>query len=444
MSDCSIQETGMRAKPLSPKALIRTSSLVVGARVAGAVIGIATQMLLALFLSAEHLGLFFFSTGCAAILSIICTLGYSTLVPKIAAQSAVQTDQSLLQIFMTRARLDAAVLCSGAVGVLIAGALWLPNVSPNTQVSLLFAAFMLPAFAFMRLNGALANALKRFELGFLPELFVRPFGLLLIVLAMGFVWGGMNIHAVLIANVAIASVIALWQSKKVSTGDSVFGSGTSWRLPDYRDLTADWRSRALPLVLAALFIGVFADLAIVVSRVFLSGAETGIFGVCLKISLLVAFAIQAVHQIILRDTADALRGSNVSQLRTIISRANLVTMGGSVVAFWLMYVFGSDLLGLFGEEFRAGYECLILLMLAQVLRAGAGPATQVLTLSGHEKACLPVFAVSILTLLLGNAILVPLLGLTGAALSVVAVFALWPFWVASIAHRKIGLRTALI
>lgn len=444
MSDCSIGQTPTAGEALPPSALLRSSSLVVGARIAGAVLGILIQMLLALFLSAEHIGLFFFSTGCAAILSILCTLGYPTLVPKIAAQSAAEANTSLLPTFMARARLDTVVLCSAATGLLVAAGWWLPNLTEATRASLLFAALMLPAFAFMRLNGALANALKRFELGFLPELFVRPLGLLLFVLAQWYFWQTMSIQAVLIANGAIASLIAVWQFRRVNTATGVSKPDSVKDAKAMSESVADWRGRAAPLVLAALFIGVFADLAIVISRLFLDAAQTGIFGVCLKISLFVAFAIQAIHQLILRDTADALQREEVAQVRSIVSKANLLTITGSIASFVVVYVFGAEILGLFGEEFKAGYKCLLLLMFAQVLRAAAGPATQVLTLSGHEKSCVPVFAVSIAALVLGNAVLVPLLGLNGAALAVLGVFAIWPFWLASLVQKRIGLRTAFV
>ncbi len=444
MGDRGMSEPRPISEPLKRYSLLRSSSMVVGARIAGAALGILIQMLLAIFLSAEHIGLFFFSTGCAAILSIVCTMGYPALVPKIAAQSAAGADNSLLPKFMARARLDTFVLCVAALGLLIVGGMLLPNIMQSTRDSLFFAALMLPAFAFLRLNGALANALKRFELGFLPELFVRPLCLLLFVLALWFFWEQMSIQAVLIANGAIATIIAVWQLWRVTDGNPISSFGTAQGSVPKPEFVADWRGRAVPLVLAGLFIGVFADLTIVVSRFFLDGTQTGIFGVCLKISLLVGFAIQAVHQLILRDTADALQSAELVQVRSIIRNANAVTLAGSIVSFALIYAFGSDLLGLFGEEFKAGYGCLLLLMLAQVLRAAAGPATQVLTLTGQEKHCLPVFAVSIVVLVLGNTIFVPWLGLSGAALAVLIVFIIWPFWSAYLAHRQIGIRTALV
>ncbi|MBZ0216209.1 MAG: hypothetical protein K8F25_06645, partial [Fimbriimonadaceae bacterium] len=56
--------------------LLRFSGMIVGARISGAVFGLLTQILLAKFLGAEDIGVFFVTIGLAAILSIVSTMGY--------------------------------------------------------------------------------------------------------------------------------------------------------------------------------------------------------------------------------------------------------------------------------------------------------------------------------------------------------------------------------
>ena len=198
------------------------------------------------------------------------------------------------------------------------------------------------------------------------------------------------------------------------------------------------------MMLIALFISVFADMDIVVSRLFLSDAQTGIFGVCLKISLFVAFGIQVIHQVIQRDIADALHNRNNSQIHKIMARANAPAVAGSIAATIVVAMFGRELLGIFGNEFVAGFTSLAILMFSIVVRAIAGPAAQVLALGGHEKACLPVFAVCMILLVLGNFALIMWLGLPGAAVTVLIVSAVWSIWLAVIAKKKLGLNTCVI
>jgi O-antigen/teichoic acid export membrane protein len=425
----------------SPVSLLKSSGMVVSARVFGAVFGILTQFLLAKYLGAEDIALFFVASGLAAVLAVVCTLGYPMLVPRIAAEAAQENKAEKLTTFMLQARIDTALLCSLLATGLLAAAWGLPGLTDGTRLSLKFAALTLPAFAMLRLNGSLANALKRFGLGFLPDLFLRPLLLLCLVLAAWLIWDRLSIEAVLGGHVVIAALLAVWQMVRLLSKSGIENRADGQTRTARKALASDWRRRAMPMVLAALFVGVFADLDIVVAQLFLDDAQTGIFGVCLKISLFVAFGIQAIHQLILRDTANALNAGNDKMVREVLSRANALTVLGSVGSTLFVVILGRELLGFFGPEFVAGYQTLVVLMLAQVVRALAGPATQILALTGHEKACLPVFAVCIPLLVVGNLVLIYWFGLLGAALTVLIVFAVWSGWSAAIAYRKLGLRT---
>ena len=428
--------------------LLRSSSMVVAARVFGAVFGIGTQFFLARFLDAEQVGRFFYITGLASVLAVICTMGYPLLAPRIAAMAGAQKNPSLLSGFISRSRLDALMLCAGVISGLLLAAWLLPVTSSGIKSSLFFTALTLPAFAMLRLNGSSANAQRRFTLAFFPDLFFRPMLLFSLVVILWLYWQDWNLTAILIGHIVISAVLAFWQMYKVDrTGVLREVAAKALQKPQQKpdvELVNSWRRGAVPLVIVALFIGVFADLDIVIIRLFFDDAQTGIFGICLKVSLFVAFGIQAVHQLILRDIADALNSSDTSQVQHVIARANILALVGSIGATLVVVVYGREGLGLFGPEFKAGYESLLLLMMAQVLRAAAGPAVHVLALSGHEKSCLPVFLLCLVLLLVGNFALISVVGFVGAALTVLIVTALWSVWLARLAKKKLGIKTYII
>ena len=433
-----------QGNPLGRNLLLKSASLIVVARIFGAGFAILTQIVLAVLLDAHEIGLFFVATGLASVLAVIGTLGYPMLVPRIAAQAASENNPDLLAGFMARARTD-TLFISGLLICLLLLFVWLAPLSANgIQQSLLLSALTLPAFALLRLNGSLANAQKRFELGFLPDLFVRPLLLLSFVVTLWLAWNNFDIKIVLAGHAVIATALALWQMYKVKIKkDRTAPSSRETKNAAVED-TSIWRRRAAPLILIALFISVFADLDIVVSRLFLSDAQTGIFGVCLKISLFVAFGIQVLHQMIQRDIADGLHKSDKNQIHKTMARANAPAVVGAIAATIVVVMFGRELLSLFGDEFVSGYTSLVILMLAIVVRAIAGPAAQVLALGGQEKSCLPVFAVCMSLLVIGNFVLINWLGLAGAAVTVLIVSAVWSVWLAAIAKKKFDLNTSAI
>jgi O-antigen/teichoic acid export membrane protein len=148
--------------------------------------------------------------------------------------------------------------------------------------------------------------------------------------------------------------------------------------------------------------------------------------------------------LILRDAADALQSGDHPLLSAILAKANAINIITSLGATLAVALIGRDILRLFGPEFIEGYICLVILVLAQTVRAAAGPATQILTLTGHERYSIPVFGVGLLLLLIFNILLVPKFHLVGAALAVLVVTLIWSVGLAYVAWARTGVNTAIL
>lgn len=96
----------------------------------------------------------------------------------------------------------------------------------------------------------------------------------------------------------------------------------------------------------------------------------------------------------------------------------LCVLGGLVI----IWVGAPYLLGLFGPAFVAQQWTLIVLALGTALQAAGGPAAPIIQLTGRESSYVPVVAANVGLRLLGFFILIPWLGVLGAAAS--ATFAL--------------------
>jgi O-antigen/teichoic acid export membrane protein len=66
----------------SIRPLLMASALVVGARVIGGGLGLVSQVVIARYLGAESLGLFFLSMSVATVLSIFVSIGYPFIVTR--------------------------------------------------------------------------------------------------------------------------------------------------------------------------------------------------------------------------------------------------------------------------------------------------------------------------------------------------------------------------
>lgn len=194
----------------------------------------------------------------------------------------------------------------------------------------------------------------------------------------------------------------------------------------------------MPMIFSTLFINMFADLDILIIGLILPADQAGIFGVAMKIAALLLFTVQITHQILLRDASDAHLSGNKSEMLEILWKANTFALGASIASLIALLLFGKLVLGLFGEEFTAAYYCLMGLVVAQIIRAIAGPAIQILMITNNQKTGIPVYVCSAIVLVIANIILVPIYQYEGAALAVIITTLIWSVWLSLLVKQKTG------
>lgn len=420
-------------------ALASGSAIVMGARYAGAAIGFLTQVVIARAMGADGLAIFYFAVALATILSIVATLGYPLMIPRAVSSLEEGRDRHALEEVLRSARREigavSAVFCILAVGLIL-----LLPAAEEVRSALIFGALALPAFSLMRLAGAIGNAKRRFAAAYLPDLFMRPvllLGAILLILEFAPLTLSrlMGVHLVLV--IALAALHMWWVGGFGGPADASRMRARSRERA--KAVLETWRRRAPPMVLAILFLNVFADLDLVVLAWLMPASELGVFGAALKVAMLFAFVIQALHQLILRDAADALDAEDPSRIVDVIRRANLAAVGLSLAAFLLVVAAGRMLLGIFGGEFVAAHPALLVMMSAQVVRAGAGPGVQLLALASQERAAPPVFVAGLGVLVVANVALAPTYGAMGAAIAVLMSTVVWTFGIALAVRSRMGI-----
>jgi O-antigen/teichoic acid export membrane protein len=416
-----------------------TSLLLLMVRVGGAGVGVLLQVMIARYYGADILGNYFFAFGLAAVLSIILTAGFPWIVAPVVASSEADGNPGLLRAFLRTAHRH-LIATSALIAVPAGAVIWFyPNISNEIRWALLFGVATAPIFAMMRLNGGVANARKRFLIAYTPELLVRPLLLLCVIGLAAYLSLRVDSAVIVASNLVITLVLTVWMSLVLSRHLRGKIASEPDSKPAGPQQSRQWRKLAVPMVLATLFVNLFADLDILMVGSIMSPRETGIFGVSIKITFLMAFAVQIVHQVMLRDASDAHLRNDRGLLRSTVKNANRFALSITISGLVFLVLFGVRVLEVFGEEFTEGYVCVIGLMIAQVIRAAAGPAIQVLMITGNQRASIPVYAASILVLLVSNLVFVPAFGYTGAAAAVIITTVFWAVALNRIVRRTVQL-----
>ena len=131
--------------------------------------------------------------------------------------------------------------------------------------------------------------------------------------------------------------------------------------------------------------------------------------------------------------------ATAQRLIAFLKQSVRLTFWPSLVVIVGLLALGRPLLRLFGHEFVSGYYLMFIIAIGLLARASVGPAERLLNMLGERQSCALVYAGSF-ALSIGLCILlIPRLGLAGAAIasSVALVFELVSLFL--VAKHRLGL-----
>jgi O-antigen/teichoic acid export membrane protein len=420
--------------------LLSQSTVIFGSRIAGAGLVVGVQAAIARMWGSQILGEYLLIIAAVNLLAMVMPLGFNTVGTYFAAEYRARQQGQLLWQFLLRSY--AHVLFAGAgLGLvfLVVSILWADQL-PDIVGYWMPATLLAVAVATIFINGAVLVGLKRPYAGFFADGLVRPVLVIAaFVLATGFAAppGRLNVMLwvfalgyALIALGHLGLVIRTVQSLPVNA-DPAEGQSNRW-----------WRFAA-PWVLIALASGFFFDIDLILLSALMGKETLAVFGVSTRIFSLLTFGISAVYAVSLPDMFEAAARSENTEFHRRIGDANLVAAGLSVVLFLGVILGGPLILWVFGPDFVAGTIPLAILSLVLVVRSVFGPGELVLSIQDRPWASLPAIGLGLVILVIGNLALVPLWGLTGAALAALLAFSVWSVTLWWTVLRTTGLNVSI-
>jgi O-antigen/teichoic acid export membrane protein len=410
-------------------------SSLIGARVAGAAFGLASQVLLARVFAPSDVGVAFLAMSAMAFISLLMTAGYPALGVTYLARYHTLGRKALVAGFFAAARRDALMLSIIVYAGLVLAYFILP-MSDEVKTGLVFGGIAAIPYALMRLNNSAANALRRYSLSYVPDFMLRPALLLLFIGFMVLALPHYTIAYVLWAIVAITLAAAGLQAILLGKDGAVAGLGEAPQ-PGMAKLL---KYRAMPLVIVGVVAAAFADIVTLLAGFFLPASEIAVLGVAIRLAALAGFVTQASQQFVMRDLTAAIARGTKTEVDALLLKTNGVALSVMCGAILSAVVLGDKVLGVFGEEYQAGQWPLVLFMVSQTIRAASGMNGHLLSLSGHQTRTAGVCLVAVTILAAGIAALAPHFGVTGVAVAAIAADAVWAFSLAVLAGKLAGRR----
>ncbi len=418
------------AKRPRVKAMLVSASATAGLQGFSNVMSFILAVVLARLLGSGEYGVYALAFTWASFLIIPAVLGLDRFLVRGIAVYEVNGSWSLMKGLLRRTT-QLVLLTSAAIaatGVLIAVA-WLPS---SLKQPFCVAMLLVPITTLTLIRQGAMQAIGRVVSGQLPEYLIRPLLIIAGVLALELVG-----HDALTATSALAANVA-GVAVAFVVGALLLRRALPLRLRSTHAefATGEWLHASLPMMLITGVWAANSYAAILVVGTLDGPRAAGIYTVVQKGAELVVILLVAINMPLAPAIARLhARGDREGLEHTTEQMARAAFMVSAPVAAAFV-LFPGVYLGIFGESFRGGTTALVIVALGQLVNAAAGPAGNLLMMSGHERVALRgVGAGLILNVLLAIA-LVPRLGVTGGAIAFASSLVLWNVALVVLARRR--------
>jgi O-antigen/teichoic acid export membrane protein len=178
-----------------------------------------------------------------------------------------------------------------------------------------------------------------------------------------------------------------------------------------------WIATSFPIFIVEGFYLLLTYVDILALEHFRSPDEVAVYFAGARLLAVVAFVYFAIAGATTHKFTEYHVAGDQQRLASFFRETIRWTFWPSLLCCALILAFGRPLLGLFGADFTSGYTVMFILSVGMLARAAVGPAERLLNMLGERKQCAIVYAVAFAINLALCVILIPRLGIEGAALA---------------------------
>ena len=361
--------------------LILRSGTVLVVRVAGAGLGFAFNVALARALGADGLGIYHLSLTFALIASVVGRMGMDAAMLKFGATSHAAMDARRLAA-VHRMGMGAASLGCGIVAAsTFVAANWLAVTvysDPAIAAPLRLMSLALVPFALLNLYGELLKAGHHQALSSFVQGAALPMVSLLLLLVFA---GSLKDASAAAALYLVVTVLVCLMSHVLWRRTIPSGPSRATESLRFRDLLGT----AMPMYGSAIADVVMTFSDVLILGMFATATDVGVYTAAARTALLTRFLLLA-NSAVAAPRFAALHAANDKEgVARLAVRSTLLTTVSSVPLLLLFIVYPEKILSLFGPQFEAGAQVLIILSVGQFVNAMTGPVGYLLNMSGFHR-----------------------------------------------------------
>ena len=199
-----------------------------------------------------------------------------------------------------------------------------------------------------------------------------------------------------------------------------------------------WYATSIPIFVVEGFYLLLTYVDILALEHFRSPDEVAIYYAAARLLAIVAFVYFAIAGATTHKFTQYHVAGDKERLAKFFAETARWTFWPSLAVCAAILAFGRPLLSLFGAGFTAGYGVMFILAVGMLARAAVGPAERLLNMLGERKQCAVVYAIAFAINLALCVLLIPRIGIEGAAVATTTALMMESIMLYLVAKRRLG------
>ena len=366
-------------------------------------------------LGAERFGLYTLGMTLFTFIGILCRLGLDSGVVRLVSLYHGINDAKRVKGTAISALLIVLVISSLMIPIVFLFSK--PFIDTLFHKSELFGvvkyfSISLPFWSVMHIALGFTLGLKKMKYFVCGHYFLLPISNLIFVVI--FLYMGLGLYGVVFAHILAVGLVSIVSLFFVKT---CLAEEEKSEKDKFEYMGGELLRVSLPLSLTFFlnFLSNWTDTLMI--GFFKLPRDVGIYNGAMKVALMTCLIMTSFNSIFAPFISDLHNRGEIEKLEKLFKIITRWIFTAGLGAFLFILLQSKQILLLFGAGFDEGVPCLIILSCVQLLNAGVGSVSLILAMTGREKLLMGTVLFFCAVNICLNYILIPLKGITGAALA---------------------------
>ena len=422
----------------------RLAQLVAGkvflVRVGSAMLALGSQVLLARWMGGFQFGIYIYVWTWVLMIGALSDIGLSSAARRFIPEYTELKALDRLRGFLSGSRWLAFAVATGfgiigAIGVTLLA----PYLDHFAVVPLYLACVTIPVYGLVQVQAGIAQSYDWPNLALMPFYIWRQATITVLMGAAYLI--GAPTDAV---TAMIVAVVATWAVTIVQL--FMLDRRLKLKVPagpkQYE--TKVWFATSIPIFVVEGFYFLLTYVDILTLEHFRSPDEVAVYYAGARILAIVAFVYFAIAGATTHKFTQYHVSGDKDPLASFFAETTKWTFWPSLLACAAILACGRPLLGLFGAGFQNGYDVMFILSVGMLARAAVGPAERLLNMLGERKQCAFIYAGAFVINLALCVMLIPRIGIEGAAVSTSTALVFESILLYLVAKRRLGFHVSIL